>query len=353
MRNTLILLLVVTTAALASVCVVEWRKSSAEKIQAAALRGELAVKSQQMEQLEAAHQGAERERRKLADQADVLSAQLQASKAATNHLISPASLPLDRLPVAEKGKPGEEQGGFGKMVAKMMDNPDTRQFMRDQQRLMVDSNYGALIKQMGLTPDEAAKFKDMLTDNNMKAAEKAFATMNNPASTNTADMFKGVTAQQASLDEQLKAFLGDDRYGQYKAYQETLPDRMMLNQFKTQAGSDYNLTDVQSEALLGFMKEERKSVAASTGLPVTADKKNDPAALQALMSGEKVDEIIQAQQTINQRVYERARTILSQDQLDTLGRFQTNQVQMTRMGMRMMKTVFGPQKVGAGTGQSP
>jgi hypothetical protein len=157
-----------------------------------------------------------------------------------------------------------------------------------------------------------------------------------------------LTANQKTMDEQMKTLLGDDRYAQYKDYQETVGERTLLNQFKLQAGSDYNLTDPQSEALLTFMKEERKSVAANTKLPLTTDSNKDPAALQALMSGDKVDEIIQAQETVNQRVYERARTILSPEQLDTLSRFQTNSIQTTRMGMSMMKTMFGPQKASAG-----
>ena len=120
-------------------------------------------------------------------------------------------------------------------------------------------------------------------------------------------------------------------------------ERAMLNQFKQQAGSDYNLSDPQTEALLTFMKEEKKNVAASTGLPL-GDSGQDPAKLQALMSDDKVDQFMQAQETISQRVYDRARTILSPDQLDTLGRFQTNQMQMMRMGMGMVKTMFGPDK---------
>ena len=120
-------------------------------------------------------------------------------------------------------------------------------------------------------------------------------------------------------------------------------ERALLTQFKQQAGSDYNLSDPQSEALLTFMKEEKQSVAASTGLPLGGSSQ-DPAKLQSLMSDDKVEQYMQAQETINQRVYDRAQTILSPDQLATLGRFQTNQLQMMRMGMGMMKTMFGPDK---------
>jgi hypothetical protein len=47
-------------------------------------------------------------------------------------------------------------------------------------------------------------------------------------------------------------------------------------------------------------------------------------------------------------VLDRARTILSPDQLQTVSSFQTNQMQMLRMGMGMVKTMFGPDKPGGG-----
>jgi hypothetical protein len=348
MKNTLIVLLAVTTVALGALCVVQSQKAATQQVQTAALRGELEAKSLQMETLQVAQQGAERQRVKLAAEAEALAAQLQAHKIAATKATAPAPALLTAPAAAAKENGDEDKGGLGTMVSKMMSNPEGRQFMRDQQRMMIDQSYGTLIKQMGLTPEEADKFKDMLADNTMKGAEKAFAAFGGAGATNSAEALKGLTTQQETFDAQLKDLLGDTRYAQYKDYSETLGDRVMLNQFKLQAGSDYNLSDPQSEALLNFMKEERKSVAASTGLPMGGNSK-DPAKLQAMMSAEKVDEIIQAQQTVSQRVYERARTILSPEQLQTLGRFQTNQLQMTRMGMSMMRTLISPQRTSTTT----
>jgi len=341
MRNTITLFAVVAAAVLAAVCVVQSRKSTTQQNQVAALRGELDATAQQVDDLQAAQKRAERQRRALAGQAEELTAQLQARRAAEATVAAPA--PAAPPPVAEGAKPDEEKGGLGKMLSKMMQDPDTRKFIREQQRMMMDQMYAPLVKQMGLTPEQATQFKDMLADNAMKAAEKASAVFGSLASTNRNETLKTLTAEQKNFDEQLKAFLGDARYAQYKDYQETVGERTMLNQFKMQAGSDYNLSDPQTEALLTFMKEERKNVAATTGLPL-GDTDKDPAKLEALMSDDKVDQILQAQETIGQRVYERARTILSPEQLETLGKFQTNQMQMMRMGMGMMKKMFGPDK---------
>jgi len=235
------------------------------------------------------------------------------------------------------------------MLAQMIQDPETRQFIRNQQRMMMDQLYAPLVKQMGLSPDEAVQFKDLLADNMMKSAEKASSMFGGSTPTNRAEMLSSLSAEQKSFDEQVKAFLGEDRYALYKEYQGTVGERTMLNQFKTQVGSDYNLTEPQTEALLTFMKEEKKRVAAATGLPLN-DSSQDPAKMQAFLADDKVGQLLDAQQTVNQRVYERARTILSVEQLQTLAKFQTNQMQMMRMGMTMARKMFGADKA---TARSP
>jgi hypothetical protein len=68
------------------------------------------------------------------------------------------------------------------------------------------------------------------------------------------------------------------------------------------------------------------------------------------MSGEGVDKIFQNQETVNQRVYERARTVLSESQLTAFGKFQANQLQMMRMGMSMAKKFMSTE---SSSGNSP
>jgi hypothetical protein len=341
MKNIITLFLAVTTITLGVVCVVQSRKSTDQQTQLAALRGELDEKSQELETLQTAQKRSDRQRRELTAQADELAAQLQARQVAATNVIVLA--PTNPPPVSEGEKPDEGKGGFGTMLSKMMQDPDTRKFIRDQQRMTMDQLYAPLVKRMSLTPDEATKFKDLLADSMMNAAEKASSMFGGSPSTNRTEMLSSLTAEQKTFDEQVKAFLGDDRYAQYKDYEQTLGERTLLNQFKQQAGSDYNLSDPQTEALLTIMKEEKKNAAATTGLPLD-DANKDPAKLQALLADGKVDELLRGQDALSQRVYDRARTILSPDQLNTLGKFQTNQMQMMRMGMSMARKMFAPDK---------
>jgi len=345
MKSTLTLFLAVATITLGVVCVMQTRKFAGQQTQLVTLRTELDDKAQQVETLQASQKRSDQQRHELMSQAEEMAAQLTAHQAAeTNAMVVAMPSPP---PVSNGEKSDDGKGGFGKMLSKMMQDPDTRKFIHDQQRMMMDQMYAPLVKQMGMTPDEATKFKDLLADNTMKGAEAATSLMGGGASTNRTEAMASLTAGQKTLDEQLKAMLGDDRYAQYKDYQETVGERTLLNQFKLQAGSDYNLNDQQTEAMLTFMKEEQKSVAATTGLPLGETDK-DPAKLQALFSGDKVDQLIAAQDTVGQRVYERARTILSPDQLDTWGKYQTNRMQMMRMGMNMAKKMFAPDDSAAG-----
>jgi len=340
MKSILTLFLALTTATLAVVCVVQTRKFGGQQSQLASLRALLEEKAQQIEALQTAQKRSDQQRRQLTAQAEELAAQLQAREFAETNVVAvtPTNPPP---PASETEKPEDVKGGLGKMISKMLQDPDTRKFVREQQRMMMDQMYAPLIKKLGLTPDEATQFKSMLADNAMKAADSATSMFGGLGSSNQTQAVSTLAASQKSFDEQVQAFLGDDRYAQYKDYQETVGERTLLNQFKQQAGSDFNLNDQQTEALLTFMKEEQKSVASTTGLPL-GQTDNDPAKLQSLFSDGKVDELLQAQETVGQRVYDRARTILSPDQLDTLGRYQTNRMQMMRMGMNMMRTMFKP-----------
>ena len=139
MKNTIILLLALTTITLGVVCVTQSRKSATQQIQVAALQGEAQAQSQQIEDLQAAQKRSEGQRRELMNQAEELAAQLQARRAAETAVAAPA--PAAPPPAAESEKPDEEKGGFGKMLSKMMQDPETRKFMRDQQRRTMDQMY--------------------------------------------------------------------------------------------------------------------------------------------------------------------------------------------------------------------
>ena len=171
MKYLLTLLLAAAVVAGFGICLIGTKKVEVAKAQTEALRAEAEAKAAQIAQLETARERAQQQKLDLARQADVLAAELRrvreaAAKAAT---AGPLATPSAE---ANAGKPAGA-GGFGAAMAKMMQDPAMKKLIRDQQRAMMDPLYNPLIKQLGLSPEGAEKFKDMLANNTAKAAEKA------------------------------------------------------------------------------------------------------------------------------------------------------------------------------------
>ncbi len=351
MKSTLTLFLAVTTTTLAVVCLVQSRKSTRQQTQLVSLRAELDEKAQRIESLESSGKRAKRQVHDLLRQNEDLTAQAQARQQAEAQSVAapPTNLPDQAAspdtpsPPSEPGKEGEEKNGFGNFLSKIMQDPQAKKFIHDQQRMMMDQLYAPLVKQMALTPEESGKFKDLLADNMMKGAEKASSLIGGASSSNHTEAVTALSTEQKSFNDEVKALLGEERYAFYKDYQQTVGERMQLSQFKQMAGAENSLSDQQTEQLLSIMREEKQGVTAVTGQSFLGAGQGQ-SNLQAMLSSEQLDKLLEEQDTVNQRVYQRASQVLAPDQLASFGKFQTNQLQMMRMGMTMARKFFGPVK---------
>jgi hypothetical protein len=340
MKNTILIILALATAGLTTFCVLQTRKVAQEQKQVAVQRAEAEAKAKALATLEQEQEQNEQHRRDLLRQSDALVAEARAQQVSVSNQL--AAKLAGAAAHAESGTAGKEPGGFGSMLSKMMEDPDTRKMLRETQRTMMEQLYGPMAKQIGLTPEEAQKFNDLLADHAMKSTEQASAMFGGLGSSNRTELTTKMGEQQKAFDQEVKALLGDSRYAQYQDYQQTAGERMQLNAYKQQtAGSDHPLTDQQTEQLLGFMKEEKQNVAASTGQELSSTGQN-AANLPGMLSGDKLEAFLDGQTQANQRVYDRAKDVLSPDQLAAFGKFQTNQLQMIRLGMSMANKMFAP-----------
>jgi hypothetical protein len=77
-----------------------------------------------------------------------------------------------------------------------------------------------------------------------------------------------------------------------------------------------------------------------------ADGSPNMANWQALMSEDRLNQFFKQREEIDQRVLERAKSVLTPEQLRAFATHQSNQLQMQRMGMSMAAKMFGAQKSG-------
>jgi len=326
---------------LAAVCFDQWKQNGDLKRQIASLRESVQERGQKEEADQKRLKKLERQSAELNRQVQTLTGELQGLRPA------PAATPDDSLSGPQLAVPdaGKSKGFFGDFLSKMMDDPDMKKMMRQQQGAMMDMMYGGLFKELRLTPDEIDKFKELLLDRQMKAVEAggAFMQLQSEDNDKTAAISE-LAEQQKEFDEQVKAFLGDARYTQYKDYNETMTERMTLNQCSKQiAGGRNPLNADQTSQLLEIMKQERKGMAPVFS-ETTVDGSATVANFRVMMSEDKMNELFKQQEEINQRVLERAKSVLTQEQLDAFAAHQSSQLQMQRMGMSMAAKMFGTQK---------
>ena len=124
---------------------------------------------------------------------------------------------------------------------------------------------------------------------------------------------------------------------------------MQLSQFKQQSG-DLALSDQQTEQLLLVMKEEKQAANSSGAFSGSGQNQ---ASIEAALSDEQMQKFLAAQEGVNQRVYDRAQTILSPEQMTSFGKFQTNQLAMMRMGFSMTRQFLSPAKGEGGSDAGP
>jgi hypothetical protein len=343
MKTVILVLLLAVSIGAGGLCLVQYRHSRREAAQLQALQAQVQEKQAAMEQLQREQERAEQQKAELAKVSEDFArhAREQEQAAQSNYIARAQALSAGGKP-GGTAAPGSEKG-FGNMLSSMMKDPDMKKFIHDQQRTMVDQLYGPLIKQLKLTPDEGQKFKDLLTDSMMKGAEQASSIMGGDPGKRT-EAIKQVEAEQKTYYDQIKDLLGDTRYAQYKDFQETAGERMQLNMWKQQgAMSEHPLSDDQSEQLLKVMREEKKYVADTQGQSQTSSS-SDMDKFKAMLSEEDANKMLDQQSTVNQRVYDRARNILSDDQLASFAQWQTNQLNMMRMGVNMARKMMGGDK---------
>lgn len=329
----LILILAAAIGLVLAIAIVQSQRQSRLRTELTTLAAENAQKSQEIADLQTARDHEEWQHAEILRSAQEVEAHVRSQQLV--HASSPTN-----AQAAGASEQQTDKAGFGGFLSKMMKDPDTKKFIRDQQRMMMDQLYSPLIKKLGLSSEEAVRFKDLLADHTMKGAEKATAMFGgSPA--DRKEMTASIAAEQKAFDEEMRAFLGEDRFAVYRDYQEGVGDRTRLNLFKQQA--DEPLTDAQTEQLLALMKEERGSVAAETGQNLPGGGQ-DEETLEAMLSPERAEKLLQAQGMADQRVLERAGTILSAEQLQSFGAFQTNQLQMMRMGISMARKLMGSEQ---------
>ncbi len=326
--------LAVGTAAVA-VIALQWAKIDNQHQETVALQGQLERASQQSEKQLASIRELETRDETMAQSLRSIvrqSTQSVARKAAAPAPVADVNPPL----VLAEGK------GHGSLMENIMKDPDLIKAMGDQQAQLMKTQYAPLVKQLNLTPDQRDAFYKLITDNLTNAMVQGMEVM---SGSNKPAAFGALADAQKGLQEQMRLLLGENGAAQFQEFQATLPDRQIFEQMKT-SFTDNPLTEDQQQRLLQLMINERKN--SNLALDPNTGK---PAVLQVGDSAAQMEQTLQVQDQINQRVYQQAAGFLSPDQLQSLGNSQTNFLGLVKTMMPMMQKLMGTDSNAVPAGQ--
>lgn len=158
--------------------------------------------------------------------------------------------------------------------------------------------YGAIFKQLNLSPDAQAKVTAILMQPQQKLEQVAFQAAQSgifPAPPSPQDLQQ----EKIQRDNALRSALGDDGFAQLQQYETTIPDRTIIDQMNQQ---DANLTDAQSAQLLQILTDARQQIQGGTPN------------LSSIPSDQAVAIIQKQQALLQQTVSDRTQSVLTPDQ---------------------------------------
>jgi len=218
-------------------------------------------------------------------------------------------------------------------LAGMFKDPQMKEMMRAQQKMMLDQMYGGLYKNLALSSTDEDALKKLLLDRQMSLVDAGFAAMDGSGS-DTNQAAADPKAVRASYDKQIQDFLGPQGYDLFQQYDQTVAERTEINLFKQSLTADTALTDQQETDLIAAMYANRKALPDSSLL---SGQTRDPSQL----TEDRMAQALKDQEQLQKQNADSATAILSPAQLEQFTKFQQQMSAMQAAGMKMAAQMFG------------
>lgn len=237
----------------------------------------------------------------------------------------------------------------GRVMA-FMDNPEMQKMMAITQRANLDGRFSALFKNLRLSPADLEKFKNLLVEKQSSAIDvmAAARAQGMTGRENGAELRQMVRDSQAEIDESIRATLGESGFAQYKNYEQTLPQRAVVNQLDQRLSySSTPLNPQQSEQLVQVLAQNapannRTNANATTTAFIGAERTVGGAVARVAMGGGS---------RITDQAVTQAQGVLSAPQMEALRALQQEQQAQAQLAQQMRNNMGGRRN--SPGGQSP
>jgi hypothetical protein len=238
------------------------------------------------------------------------------------------------------------QTNTGRGLGALFKDPQMKDMIKAQQKMvmgpMIDKMYGALFQELNLTPEQSAGLKDLLMKKMLAAADVGMSMFDGSLdAAKRKEMAAQIKTQTDAFDEQIKQYLGDENYQAFQSYEKTTPDRMVVSQLQDQlAASGTGLDPAQQQQLVQALSDARQNFKWTTDFN---NQKPGDGDFAEMFSEDRVNQFALEKAQFDQQFLERARQILTPEQLAAFEKFQEAQRQLQITGMKMAAKMFAPQ----------
>ncbi|MGA2138789.1 MAG: hypothetical protein ABSH14_08015 [Verrucomicrobiia bacterium] len=142
-------------------------------------------------------------------------------------------------------------------LAGMMKNPQMKEMVRAQQKVMLDRMYGSLSSYLNLPADKLDALKEMLADRQMAMVDSGMAMMGGSES-DRKQAVEETKVIKSDYDKKIQDLLGPQDYSVFQQYEQTANERMSVQMFKNALPADAALTDQQEDNLIAAMYQSAK-----------------------------------------------------------------------------------------------
>jgi hypothetical protein len=241
-----------------------------------------------------------------------------------------------------KGVPPQGGGrNLGKMLVEMMNAPEMKDMMQQQQQAQIDLMYGGLYARLRLNEADRQELKRLIAERVKEEADLGLKMMGEGLSKEQqAAAMKAFTDFKNANELKIKTFLNNEQdYQMFQGWENSKPDRMSLHLGSAAFSAVGEPLSPEQEDLL--VKAMTGARTRRTDVPDLTKIEN----FSALGGDEKtMERILDGFKTQSEEVAAAAGSFLSPKQLEALKTMQEQQQVMQAAGIKMGFSMFNKKK---------
>ena len=269
-------------------------------------------------------------------------AKAQVESAATKAATTPAASVAESPAAADPAKDKNPFGKLSKAMEKMMTSEAGKEAMKQGSKGMVEAISKELLELMDLDPEAKKAFLSALTDAQMEQQALGMKMLSAGKMTKEEReaLSKDLKDKHEAHEAKIKEILGnDEKFSQYKQYQDSMPERQQLGGMKDRfSAANAPMSEEQEQQIMDVMYSERKNMKwdhdYADQQDINPEKFTDASIARYEAQSKEYD----------QRMEARLQGTFSEPQMEAFREQRNMQHTMESMGLNFAKAMFGEEK---------